>query len=224
MTSRKVDLEKLGVAMRRMNRANLLTIAERAIELVPKAKLQALVGDMVRLDDLAEGRRGSELLLDEVRKFHEASLRGEFYESFNVNSKNFMDKSEGTEAFIAEFDRLLGKCILRATKGSEGPVREAFERLFALLRQIDEDPDSVVFFADEAGSWQIGVDWDVALPAYFQCYAASSAGEEFAREVDRTIKDFADYERPKHLVAARRVANAEQKAALRRLPARERRR
>jgi len=38
--------------------------------------------------------------------------------------------------------------------------------------------------------------------------------------VDRAISDFADYERPKLLAAARRVASGEQKAALRRLPAR----
>jgi hypothetical protein len=35
--------------------------------------------------------------------------------------------------------------------------------------------------------------------------------------VDRAIKDFSDYERPRHLTAARRVAGAEQKAALRAL-------
>lgn len=97
--------------------------------------------------------------------------------------------------------------------------------LFALLRRIDEDPDSVVFFADEAGSWQVGVDWREALPAYFRCLADDGAsGDDFAREVDRAITDFADYERPRHLAAARRVANAEQKVALRRLPVREKRR
>jgi len=224
MTSRKVDLEKLRVALRRVSRGNLLMVAERAIEIVPKTTLQTLIGDMVRLDHLVEGRRGAAPLLDDVRKFHAAGLAGEYYEDFDVNSKNFMDKSEGTEAFIAEFDRLVAKCIRAAAKRPQGPVREAFELLFAVLRQIDEDPESVVFFADEAGSWQVGVDWREALPAYFQCLAANSPGEEFAREVDRTITDFADYERPKHLAAARRVANAEQKAALRRLAARERRR
>lgn len=224
MSSRKVDLERLRVALRRMSRGNLLVVVERAIELVPKTKLQVLIGDMVRLDDLGEGKRGAGPLLDEVRRFHAASLAGEYYESFNVNSKNFMEKSEGTETFIAEFDRLLTKCIRAATKRPQGPVREAFELLFALIRQIDEDPDSVVFFADEAGSWQIDVDWRRALPAYFECLAATAPGEEFAREVDRTIIDFVDYERPTHLTAARRVANAEQKAALERRPARQRRR
>jgi len=224
MTARRVDLDKLRVALRKLSRGNLLMVAERAIEIVPRTKLQTLVGDMLRLHDPTPGKAGVAPLLEEVRKFHAESLAGEYYESFAVNSKNFMDKSEGTEAFIGEFDRLLTKCVRAAAKRPQGPVREAFELLFALLRQIDEDPDSVVFFADEAGSWQVGVDWGEALPAYFRCLAESASGEEFAREVDGAITDFADYERPKHLTAARRVANAEQKAALRRVPARERRR
>jgi hypothetical protein len=36
-------------------------------------------------------------------------------------------------------------------------------------------------------------------------------------EMDRTIKDFDDHERPRHITAARRAASAEQKAALRAL-------
>ena len=50
--------------------------------------------------------------------------------------------------------------------------------------------------------------------------ADGAPAEHFAREVDRVIADFADYDRPKHLAAARRVANAEQRVALRSLPAR----
>ena len=181
-----MDLEELRVALRRMSRDKLLIIAEPAIGLVRRPKLRVLVG--------AKG----------ARKFHDASLRGEHYESFNVNSKNYMDQSRGTAGFIAEFNRLLGTwgtCIRVAAKGPRVLVRDAFEFLLELLRRIDEDPDdpdSIVFFADEGGAWQVGVDWS-------------------AREVDRAIEDLADYERPKHMTAARRVANAEQKAALSRL-------
>jgi len=224
MSGHSVDLDKLRVALRRMSRGDLLVVAERAIEVVPRAKLRALIGDRIRLDPPAEGMRRAAPLLDDVRKFHAASLRGEYYEGFNVNSQNFREKSEGTEAFIAEFDRLVGKCVRAATKAPRAPVREAFELLFALLRRLDEDPDSVVFFADEAGSWQVGVDWRAVLPAYFRCLADGAPAEEYASEVDRAIKDFANYERPKLLAAARQVGNAEQKAALRRPAARERRR
>ena len=224
MSRRTVDIEKLRVALRRLHRGNLLIVAERATQLVPRAKLHELVGDMVRLDELAEGKRGAAPLLAEVRKFHDASLRGEYYESFNVNSRNFMEQSEETQAFIAEFNRLLGNCIRAAERTRRAPVREAFDLLLALLRRIDEDPDAVIFFADEAGSWQLGVDWRAALPAYFRCLADGASAEDFAREVDRAITNFADYQRPRLLAAARRVATAEQKSALRRLPARERRR
>jgi hypothetical protein len=218
MTRRAIDLERLRVALRRLSRGDLLVIAERATELVPRPKLRRLVGDFVRLDALAEPKSAAPLL-DEVRKFHEASLRGDHYEGFAVNSKNFMQKSEGTEEFIAEFDRLVGKCVRAREKTPGPPLREAFELLFGLLRHIDKGHDDMVFFADEGGSWQVGVDWRAALPAYFRCLADTASPADFAREVDRTIKDFVEYERPRHLTAARRVASTEQKAALRALPA-----
>lgn len=224
MTAQKIDLDKLRTALRKMSRGDLLMVAERAIEILPKTKLGTLVGDMVRLEDLTRGKPDVGSLLDEVRKFHRESLAGEYFDGFAVNSKNFMNMSEGTGEFMEDFDRLLTGCIRAATKGPHGAVREAFELLLELLRQLDRDPDSVIFFADEGGSWQVGVDWREALAAYFRCLAGSASAEEFAREVDRAITDFADYERPKHLAAARRVAGAEQKAALRRLPRRTGRR
>jgi hypothetical protein len=76
MKPHNVDLKKLRVALRQMSRGDLLMVAERAIEIVPRAKLGALVGDMVRLDQLAEGKRGAGSLLDEVREFHDATLGG----------------------------------------------------------------------------------------------------------------------------------------------------
>ena len=223
-SGQRVNIEKLRVALRRMSRRNLLSVANRAIELVPRARLGALVAGMVQLELLTEDRRGAPSLLDEVRAFHDACLRGDYYDSFDVNSKNYMETSEGTDSFMAEFDRLIEKCIRASAKGPLSPVREAFELLFALLRRLDRDPESVVFFADEGGSWQVGVDWRAALPAYFRCLADVAPPTHFVREVDRAIADFADYDRPKHLAAARRVANAEQKIVLRSLLAREQRR
>jgi hypothetical protein len=218
MNARAVDLKKLRAALRQMTRVNLLIIAERAIELVSRDKLQALVGNLVRLKDLAQTKPTAVRLLAEVRKFYEAGLQGRYYESFDVNSKNFMDTSEGTEEFTVEFNDLLGKCVHAAENEPRHPVREAFELLLGLLRRIDMG-DDVIFFADEGGSYQIGVDWRVVLPAYFRCLASTAPPEDFAREADRTIKDFAEYERSRHLTAARRMASAEQKKALRSLPA-----
>ena len=131
MSRGAVDLDKLRVALRRMSRGNLLIVAERAIEIVPRAKLTALVGDMVRLDDFAEGRRGAAPLLDEVRKFHEASLRGEYYDSFDVNSKNFMDKAEGDRG-VHRRVRTAGRQV--RSRGREGAAASCARGLRAALR------------------------------------------------------------------------------------------
>lgn len=134
MSGNAIDIEKLRVALRRMSRGDLLVVAERSIEMMPRTKLRHLLGDMVRLDELSEGTRGRASLLYEVQAFHDASLRGEYFQSFDVNGKNFMEKSKGTDAFIAEFGRLTGKCIRAAAKGSRPAACEAFQLLFAPWR------------------------------------------------------------------------------------------
>ena len=220
MKQGSVDLEKLRVALRQMSRGHLLMIADRAIERVPHETLDEILGDMLRVPLLGVGEPREAPLLDQVREFCDASLRGDYYESFDVNSKNCMDHSKGTDAFIAAFDRLIGSCLGAAAEGSYAEAREGFELLFGLLRRISEDPDRIVFFADEAGSWQIPVDWRTILPTYYRCLAQGTSGEIFAREVDRTISDYCHYDRPGLLDAARSVANTEQKAALGSLPTR----
>ena len=87
MTMMAIDLQWLRVAMRQMNRGDL-KVAERAVELVPGSEMHAPVGDFVRLDEIAATESGAVPLLDEVLRFHAATLAGEYYESFDVDSKN----------------------------------------------------------------------------------------------------------------------------------------
>lgn len=219
-----VDPDKLRVQLRGMSRSELLMVAERAIDLVPRSRLAALVGQSVRLDDLAPSKTSAASLLDEVKRFYAGSFEGKYYESFAVNSKNYMDMSPGTELFIAEFERLVTRCTGAASKGPPGPVREAFDVLLTLLRHIDACENDVIFFADEGGSWQVGVRWSEVLPAYFRCLAETAGPGEFAREVSAAIEDFAPGDRTSLLTEARRFASEEQKAALEASPSRRTRR
>ena len=75
-----------------------------------------------------------------------------------------MQKSRGTAAWIAECNRLLDRCAALANQDHCTAAGESFEMIFALLRRIDEGYEDVIFFADEAGSWQVGVDWRKILP------------------------------------------------------------
>ena len=193
-------------------------IAERAAELTSKIKLKSLLGDFMSLNEVDATASAFASLIDDVRQFHAASVGGEYHEECRGHSNNVYEKSRGTDAFIAEFNRLTRQCIRAAKTAPPLAVREVFELLFDLLRRIDKGNDDIIFFVDEGGSWAIGVDWRAVFPVYFRCVSQTAAARVFAQVVDQVIRDFADFERPTHLHAARRVANPEQKAALRALP------
>jgi hypothetical protein len=200
---RTVDAEKLRSALRRLTRRDLLVVLDRALVHVPKPRIHNVVEGFIVQGQLVVTTRERTRLLDKVKAFDDASRRGEYYESFGVNSKNFMEKSEGTEEWIAECDRLLADVLEFAANGKPNEVRRAFELIFALLRRIDEGDDDIVFFADEGGSWQVGVDWSKVLPAYFRCLSATAAPEEYAQLVNAIVRDFAHDDAPKYMSRAR---------------------
>lgn len=212
-----VDLQKLRHSLAQMTRGQLLIVAQRACAHVPVEGLPALLGDLVELklvEDLATGPLST---LEEVVWFRTESLGGRYYEGFDVNSRNCNEQSKGTDAFIAEFDRLATRCVVEAEAESEPcqRVAQAFEGLFDVLRAIDMGNDDVLFFADDGGSWSVGVNWRQVLPAYFSCLARGASAAAYADRVDRVISDFAGYDSDRYLVAAWKLASDEQRAMLR---------
>ena len=214
MAATPIDRDKLHVFVRNQDHEALLNLLDRAIDLLPKTKLAKLFEGRACPEELRPDSPSPAGLVAAVKRFHAASLSGEYYEDFNVNSKNFMDMSKGTETWIAECCRLTVRGVAVAKKGNHTEAREALELIFELLREIDEGGDEIIFFADEAGSWQVGIDWDTVLPAWFQCLAASESAEEYAVAVREVIEEFASYHAKPLLKAAGRVATKEQRAAL----------
>ena len=104
--------------------------------------------------------------------------------------------------------------MIEAAKGKPGETREAIETIFGLLHHIDECLDDVIFFADEGGSWQVGVDWRKVLPAWFVCLSATTEPAEYAGRVIEVVDEFVKYDRDKHLLVARQKATPAQKMAL----------
>ena len=214
MTDQTLDLAGIRRSLQDLSRGQLLIIAERAVEALPNAELLALLGDLIQVDILAQGRASAPTLLGEVRSFHATSLAGRYHESFPVSGWNCTQQSKGTDAFIAEFDRLVARCVRDVDVGPQAAVRQSFELLFGLLRHIDLAQDDVIFFADEGSSWDVGVHWRTVLPAYFRCLAGTAEADEFARAVDEGIADFAEHDRVHYLSQVRCVATTSQQNAL----------
>ncbi|TVT60775.1 MAG: hypothetical protein FHK80_01980 [Azoarcus sp. PHD] len=147
------DLTNLRTELRRLRRCDLLIIAERATELVSRADLKPLLSDFMHVDVLVVPGTKPAPLIEEIHKFYDESCDGRYFEQVEANAKNYKEHSRGTDAFVAEFDRLLRKCVQAVGHQPGASVREAFEVLFRLLRRIDEAPDDVVYFAEEPGSW-----------------------------------------------------------------------
>jgi len=74
--------------------------------------------------------------------------------------------------------------------------------------------DDVIFFADEGGSWQVGVDWEKVLPAWMKVLSATAGPEEYAQRVTWVLEHHDRYGSKKMLILARRTATREQRRAL----------
>jgi len=149
----EIDRDKLRAAIRKLPDEYLFYMLDDAIDQLPRANLRTIVGkylDLRRLrPDSGQARKAS--LLADVTAFETASLAGDYYESFDVNSKNFMEKSRGTTGWIAECRRLLDRCVEQAKTADPAEVFQAFGIIFGLLDRIDECRQDIIFFADDGG-------------------------------------------------------------------------
>ena len=212
----QIDRDKVRAEVRKLGNEQVFFMLDDAIELLPPAKLHNLAKkylDLKRLhaDAQQAKTRGS---LTAAQRFQNASLAGEYYESFNVNSKNYMETSAGTRAWIAEYLRLLDRCLNSAKGSDPAEVCEAMDILFGLLNHIDECLDDVVFFADEGGSWQVGVNWAKVLPVWFKVLSATAEPDEYAKRIKDLLSRHYSYGREKMLTLARRTATPDQRNAL----------
>jgi hypothetical protein len=84
----QIDHEKLRAELRRLGNERIFSLLVDAIELLPPAKLRKAVGKYLDLEHLYRDATSTAEpgLLADVKRFEKASLAGEFYESFNVNS------------------------------------------------------------------------------------------------------------------------------------------
>ena len=214
--SREIDRDKLRTAVRRLGDEYVFYMLYDAIDLLPPAKLNTIVRkyfDLKRLaPDSDKAIKGN--LLAKLRAFEKASLAGEYYESFDVNSKNSTKMAGGTKGWISECRRLLDCCVKEAKTGAPAEVRAAFDIVFGLLDRLDECRDDIIFFADEAGAWQVGVDWEKVLPPWFRVLSATAEPEEYARRIVDLLKQHYEYESAKMLAVAQKIATPGQRQAL----------
>ncbi len=214
--STAIDRDKLRAALRALGHEYIFYMLDDAIDLLPPAKLYKLATKYINPERLLpdNDNQSETSLIEAVKAFDKASRAGEYYEAFMVNSSNFTEQSAGTTAWIAAYNRLLDRCVAEQKKTGPAEVRESFDILFRMLDYIDECNDDVIFFADEGGAWQVGVDWQHVLPSWFQALSATATPEEYAEQITTLLKHHYTHGRAKMLTVARKAATPEQRKAL----------
>jgi hypothetical protein len=214
MAGQRIDRDKLRGAIRRMGSEYVFYMLDDAISLLPQTKLRKLIAQYLNPAELRPDGERKENLLADVKAFQTATLTGKYYQAFTVNSKNYTEKSSGTLAWIADCRRLLRCCEAHSKKEDPAAVCQAFETIFSLLSKIDECTDEILFFADEGGSWEVGVDWEIVLPAWFRVLSATAGPSEYAQRISIVLKRHYKRGRIKMLAVARKIATPAQRQAL----------
>lgn len=189
-----VNHEKAWVVLGRLEREQLLVLFSRALRVVPPACLEQIFRDHAHPHEVGDAHHVERpRLLDAVQEFVGAARRGDYYQDFRVNSHNCTEKSGATQTFEATLDLLFDRCVEDAVGGEPAEVVAAYELLLDLLREIDRfDRDDIVFFADEGGTWQFGLNWKRILPPYIRCLAKVLEGNAFERRAEAVIEEFVD--------------------------------
>jgi len=100
MESLRIDRGKLRTAIRQLGNKHIYLMLDGALDLLPQPKLTKLVKKYIDPKTISQDINDKAYLLYEVKVFEKASLRGDYYESFAVNSKNCTEMSKGTTAWI----------------------------------------------------------------------------------------------------------------------------
>lgn len=220
MAKKHMEWKTLEPVLRKLKKNELLQVLRDAYGSLPASQVVSVFGAYVDLttrdaSPRSRTRTAPRQLLEAVRRFHADSLAGHYYESFRVNSKNFMEKSEGTALWIRECTQLFDQCAALSHQGHHAEVHTAMDLLFELLERIDTGSDDIIFFADEAGSWLVGIDGERILPIYFTSLAAVAKPEAYAARVEEVIAAHGAYNAATFRKVARKAANAAQRKTLR---------
>ncbi|MFU8803428.1 MAG: hypothetical protein ACNA8W_06445 [Bradymonadaceae bacterium] len=167
-----------------------LELLYRAVDRLPEEHLRDVFGELIKYCDEAELAAPAPDLFEEVVEFVEQSRAGRYYEDYEPNSRTSMEQSEGTNRWIAQCCRLLGHLVEATSVEPPEKVLHGFDEIIGLLRQLDWGDDSIVFFTDEGGSWQVGVKWPEVVAACAACLAASEEPEACARRALTLIDEF----------------------------------
>ena len=210
-----IDRNGLRDELRDLRGSDFLILLDRAIDLMPEELLLKWIEKHLLPEQTPRSNTPPGCTLDQVKRFHEEALGGDYHDDTWVRSQEIEEESLGTQLFIADCHRMLDLCIAATTQGEYTDARDAFELVFDLLREVGEGRDDILSFIDDGGVWQFGIDWKIVLQAWLRCLAQTSSPLDYARAACGAIEEFSMHiEREVLREFTLQAGSLEQRAAL----------
>ncbi len=206
-----MDETRLFAWFQHQEPAVLIEVLQHAYRAMTTKQRQAVFGALVQ--QLPQVPVDGEQLHSEIDTFSQASLAGAYYAPFRINSRNFSDIPEETDAWFVQLGDFLAQSTTLADQGQHQHACRCFGLLYALIEQMERGEEIV--FAEEVGSWMIPGDEKVYLRAYIRALAETATPEAFTEAVLPLLRHDRSASFIHNVYAtAQRVANRQQKAHL----------
>jgi hypothetical protein len=191
--------------------AVLIEVLQHAYHAMSTKQRQAVFGALVK--HIPPAPEDGAQLESEIQTFYHASVAGAYYAPFNINSQNFSDIPEETDAWFEQLGDFLARSTTLADQAQHHDAYLCFGLLYDLIAQMERGEEIV--FAEEVGSWMIPGDEKVYLQAYIHALAASTTPEAFTEAVIPLLRrdSYASFIHKVYSIAIH-VANKQQQAQL----------
>src|SRR5215510_13361670 len=206
-----MDKERLFAFFQQQEPAVLIEVLQHAYHAMTTKQRQAVFGALIK--HIPPAPEDGAQLQSEIRTFSQASLAGAYYAPFNINSQNFSDIPEETDAWFEQLGDFLARSTTLADQEQPHDACLCFGLLYDLIAQMERGEEIV--FAEEVGSWMIPGDEKVYLQAYIRALVASTTPEAFTEAMIPLLRrdSYASFIHKVYSIAIR-VANTQQKAQL----------
>ncbi len=206
-----MNQERLFKYLEEQDSSTLLALLNLAFNTMDTNQRHDVFGKII--EEVPPSSVEGEKLLAAIEQFHKNSFSGYYYEPFDINSKNFSDIPEETEAWFDEISDYLEDSSRLTDQHDHEMAVQCFKLLHELIDKM-EDGEEIVF-ADEYGTWMITGDEKRFVRSYLTSLSATSTPEEYAIGAIPLIKrDSYESFHNKVYSTALKIAREEQKVQL----------
>ncbi len=206
-----MNKERLFEYVKTQNQSKLLELLSLAFDTMDTNQRHDVFGKTAK--EVPPSPVDGKEILATIEQFYEKSMAGYYYASFDINSKNFSDIPEETDAWFDEIGDHLEDSSILTDQGDHEMAAQCFKLLHELIDRM-EAGDEIVF-ADEYGTWMITGDEKRFIKSYLSSLSAISTPEEYANDAIPLLKrDSYESFHNKVYTTAIKIANQGQKVYL----------